>query len=157
MEKEAKIFHQNKLKSFFLFIISLLFVCGGIFITKEKTWLGWSIILFFGLSLIVSIIQFFPNATYLKLDDEGFEVKTLFRSSFTKWSEVTNFRRGNINGNKMIFFDFTEEHTKWKNEKKMAKLLSGMEGAIQSTYTISTEDLLHLMMDYKMKSLSKNS
>jgi hypothetical protein len=94
----------------------------------------------------------FPNSTYLKLTDEGFEVKGLFRSSFTKWTDVKDFREGQIKGNKMIFFDYTDNHKMWNNAKKVAKFLSGNEGAVQSSYNIKTDRLLNLMKEYKRKS-----
>lgn len=57
-----------------------------------------------------------------------------------------------LRGNKMILFDYTDENNKWKTGKKLAKFLSGKEGAFISTYTIKTEELLNLMRDYKSKS-----
>ena len=53
----------------------------------------------------------------------------------------------------MIFFDYTEEHKKWKSGKKVAKFLSGKEGVVQSSYNIKTEQLLSLMKEYKLKSM----
>lgn len=134
-----------------LLLISSVFVTIGILMLEDKTLMEWFIISFFGLGVIVSLIQFHPNASYLKLTDEGFEVKNLFRSSFTKWVDVKEFRQGHINGNKMIFFDYTDEHKKWNNGKKIAKFLSGKEGAVQSSYNISTENLIELMTKYKLE------
>ena len=119
---------------------------------NEKSVMGWLVISLFSLGIIVSLIQFLPNSSYLKLSEEGFEVKSLFKTSFTKWSHVKDFRQGHINSNKMIFFDYTTEHKKWQNGKKLSKFLSGKEGAIQSTYNIKTEELLNLMIEYKLKS-----
>jgi len=85
------------------------------------------------------------------LTDDGFEVKNLFRSSYTKWTDIKDIRKGKIKGNQMIFFDFTENHQKWNTGKKMAKSLSGKEGAIQSSYNISTDELVGLMREYLLK------
>lgn len=152
MKNKTQIFRPNKLKNFILLLGCSIFVTGGIFMLEEEPLMGWLGIVFFGLGVIVSVIQFFPNASYLKLNQEGFEVKGLFRSNFTKWSHVKDFRQGHINGNKMIFFDYTDEHKKWKSGKKLSKALSGKEGAVQSMYTIKTEELLSLMIAYKQNS-----
>lgn len=151
MKETSKTFRQNKFKNSMLFIVCLIFVIGGVFMLKDVPLKGWFVIFFFGLGVIISLIQFHPNSSYLKLNDEGFEVKSLFRTSFTKWSDVKDFRKGSLHGNKMIFFDYADEHNKWKEGKKIAKFISGKEGAIQSTYTISTEDLIELMVTYKIK------
>jgi hypothetical protein len=152
MGNETLIFRQNKWKNLLLFLISSIFVTIGFFMRNEKAVMAWVVISFFGLCLIVALIQFHPNSSYLKLTKEGFEIKSLFRTNFTKWTDIKDFRKGNINGNEMIFFDYSDEHKKWNSGKKIAKSLSGKEGAIQSTYTIKTEDLLNLMNDYKLKS-----
>ncbi|WP_408040558.1 STM3941 family protein [Tenacibaculum amylolyticum] len=139
-----------------LLLISAVFVVLGVLMLEEEPLKAWLGIIFFGLGSVVSLIQFYPNASYLKLTDDGFEVKSMFRTNFTKWSHVKDFRIGTIHSNKMIFFDYTEEHKKWDQGKKIAKLLSGKEGAIQSIYNISVDDLLQLMIEYKFKSVSKN-
>lgn len=152
MKKEPQIFRPNKLKNSILFLGCSVFVAIGVFILDKDPKIGWSSIIFFGLGVIVSLIQFYPNSTYLKLTDEGFEVKGLFRSSFTKWTDIKDFRLGQIKGNKMIFFDYTDKHKKWVNGKKVAKFLSGKEGAVQSSYNIKTDELLNLMKEFKLKS-----
>ena len=152
MKSEPKIFRPNKFKSSILFLGCSAFVAIGIFILDKDPLIGWSSIIFFGLGAIVSLIQFYPNASYLKLTDEGFEVKSLFRSSFTKWTDVRDFRAGQIRGTQMIFFDYTDKHKKWNKGKKVAKFLSGKEGAVQSSYNIKTKELLDLMKAYKVQS-----
>ena len=152
MKNEAQIFRQNKWTNFLLLLISSVFVVIGIFMVDEEPLMAWLGIVFFGFGVVVSLIQFHPNASYLKLNNDGFEVRTMFRTNFTRWADVKDFRQGHINGSKMIFFDYTDEHKKWKSGKKIAKFLSGKEGAFQSTYNIKTEELLNLMNDYKLKS-----
>ena len=152
MKNEHQIFRPNKLKNSISLLGCLVFVVIGFFILDEDPKIGWGCIFFFGLGVVVSLIQFYPNSTYLKLTDEGFEVKGLFRSSFTKWTDIKDFRQGQIKGNKMIFFDYTDLHQKSKSGKRVAKFLSGKEGAVQSIYNIKTEELLELMKKYKLKS-----
>ncbi|MCH2032353.1 MAG: hypothetical protein MK202_02440 [Tenacibaculum sp.] len=155
MYKETRIFYPNKLKTLALLSISTIFVVGGFSLIDKEPIIGWLTISFFSLGIIVSIVQFIPNSTYLKLNHEGFEVKGLFKSNFTKWIHVKDLREGSINGNKMIFFDYTEQHRKWKKGKKLSKFLSGKEGAVQSSYNIKTKVLLQLMIDYKKDSESQ--
>lgn len=153
METQSKLFRPNKSKNILLLIICLTFVSVGFFVINDKPFLKWLIILFFGIGIVVSLLQFYPNSSYLKLTEEGFEVKSLFRSHFTKWSEIDNFRLGNMSGNDMIFFDYTDEHKKWKYGKKVSKFLTKKDGAIQSSYNISTIELFDLLLLYKSKSL----
>jgi len=157
MINETKIFRPNQLKNALLFLGCSAFVAIGIFIRDSDPKIGWGCIIFFGLGVVVSLIRFFPNLTYLKLTDDGFEIKGLFRSSLTKWTDVKDFKEGQIRGNKMIFFDYTDKHKKWNNGKKVAKFLSGKEGAIHSSYSIKTKELLDLMKEYKLKSRKRGT
>lgn len=151
MNDGFQIFRSNKLKNSLLLLVCAAFVTIGVFILDNNPVIGWGSTIFFGMGLIVALIQFYPNAAYLKLTDEGFEVKSLFRSSFTKWMDIKDIRKGQIKGTKMIFFDYTDNHKKWNTGKKVAKSLSGNEGAVQSSYNISTDNLLELMRAYHLK------
>ena len=94
MNKEPQIFKLNKLKNLILFLGCSAFVVIGVFLLDKDSKIGWGSIVFFGLGVIISLIQFYPNSAYLKLTDKGFEVKGLFRSSFTKWTDIKGFRQG---------------------------------------------------------------
>ncbi len=152
MKSQTQIFRPSKWKNVGLFLGCSVFVAGAYFMLEDEPLMGWLCISFFGLGVVVSLLQFLTNYPCLILNEEGFEIKGLLRTNFTKWSEVKNFRQGHINGNKMIFFDYTQKHKKGKRGKKLAKFLSGNEGAIQSTYTIKTKELLKLIKAYKLKS-----
>ncbi len=152
MEEKAQIFRPNKWKTFILFLMCSVFVALGIFMVDEEPIIGRASIIFFGFGALIALIQFYPNSVYLKLTDEGFEVKSLFRTNFTKWTEIENLEQDSLRGNKMICFDYTEEHKKYNTEKKIGKFLLGKGGVIQSIYAIKTKDLLALMKQYKSKS-----
>jgi hypothetical protein len=148
----SKIFKLNLLKNGLLLVISLVFVFLGIYLMEEQSIAAWVGICFFGLCALVFSIQFHPKASYLKLNDEGFEVRSLFRSHFTKWSHIKNLRIGNVPGNRMIFFDFTDDYGKRSPMKKAARSLSRNKGAVPSSYVISTKELLNIMETYLQKS-----
>jgi len=152
MINDTKIFKVNNFKNLIFLLLSSAFVVIGILILQDEFLKGLLIILLFGLGVIIFLLQLHPASSHLKLTQDGFEVKMLFRSSFTKWTHVKDFEKGVMNGNKMIFFDYTSKHKKWKNGKKTAKFLSGKEGAMQSIYKISTDELVKLMIEYKLKS-----
>ncbi|WP_409433842.1 hypothetical protein ACJ3XI_04870 [Litorimonas sp. RW-G-Af-16] len=86
---------------FFLFMLWVTFyaaedVSSGVIIMR----------LIFGLGAIVLGVQALPNAAYLKLTQEGFETRALYRSHFVNWSDVESFGTTRI-GKKNLF--------SWKN------------------------------------------
>ena len=119
---------------------------------EDKPIMGILGICFFGLGGIAFLTQLLPNGYYLKLDEEGFEIKALLRTNFTHWYEVKNIRASNVRGTKMILFDYTAKHKKWKRGKKLAKFLAGKEGGLVSDYNIKSKELVNLMKEYKRNS-----
>jgi hypothetical protein len=74
--------YPSKLKSTLLLLGSLAFVVAGIWLISIGDANGLMCVGFFGLCLLVAIIQFHPKASYLHLSAEGFTVCSLFRSIF---------------------------------------------------------------------------
>jgi len=108
MKNKSKIFRRNKLKDLMIFLLFLVFVAGAYSTLGKNPMMGWFGISFFGLGATIFLIQLITNVSYLKLDAEGFEQKSLFHKKKYMWSDVKDFRKVNFRGNKSIFFDFTD-------------------------------------------------
>jgi len=153
----------RKLKTIGFLLIFFAFVYGGFSFMDEKTLLGWSCIIFFGLGAIVFIIQLIPNSSYLKLTEDGFEMRSLYRSYFTKWDEIKSFRAGSISiptyiqfgimhtKKKMVFFDYEKDHKKHRIGKAFSNALSGSQAALPDLYGMKVDDLAKLMNKWKNK------
>ena len=153
MYPQPQIFKKKKGKLALLALLTPLLIWGGYLMLDDEPLIGWIGIILFGLAELGLLVQLLlPNAYYLKITEEGFEVKSLFRTQLTKWDEIKGLRKGSLQGNKMIMYDYTGKHRKWKNGKKVAKFLAGKEGALLSDYTIKTDELLALMEEYKRRS-----
>lgn len=113
--------------------------------------MGWLATVFFGLCLLVFMIQLIPGSTELKLTNEGFETTNLFRKNLTKWQDVKRFKIGYLEQNKTIMFDYVKEHKKYQTGKLIAKKLSGSHGALPTTYGLKANDLLDILNEWKNK------
>jgi hypothetical protein len=91
-------------------VTSLLFVAGGIFILKEEVLKGWLITLFFGVCFLIFVIQLIPGSIQLTLTKEGFTTTSLFRSHFTEWSDIDQFKVGYVGKSKFVKFDYKANH-----------------------------------------------
>lgn len=67
--KTPLILHYGKLKNTILLVISALFVYLGINLIETSLWIGMLNIVFFGLCSLIALINFFPNASYLKNEE----------------------------------------------------------------------------------------
>ena len=121
-------------------LIFLVFVTTGFSIFGKDLLMGVLGILFFGLGATIIFIQLITNASYLKLNNEGFEERTLLKTKSFRWKDVSNFEIRSFRWNKRIHFDHIDKfgNNNWRS--------------IVSTYTIKTPDLIELMKEYKKKS-----
>lgn len=152
MKEEAKILRPKKLKTIVLLMICILFVILGIFIIEKNSFKAWFVIIFFSLGVIIFVIQLIPNSSYLKLTKNQFEIRSLFKSSYTKWSDVEIFKTGYIRQSEMVMFDFSKDHKKHNIGKTIAKFLTSNEGALPNTYGMKATDLAELMNKWKSES-----
>lgn len=142
MQNLPLILRPGKLKNTILILISIAFICMGIALMEKNLWAAILIIFLFGISLIVFSINLIPNTSYLKVDKQGFEMKTLFRTTFIPWQAVSNFTTKQIFLNKLVMFDIDE---KFLETSKM----KSKQGAFPDTYGMSAKKLATLLNDYK--------
>ncbi len=151
MKAEKKIYRPKNPKTILLGLVSGALMVGGTFIIPEEPIKGWLITSFFGLCLLVFIVQLIPGSTELKLTEEGFEMTSLFRKSVTKWTDVKSFKVGYVAQNKTIKFDFVDDHKEHMTGKIIAKQLSGNHGALPTTYGLEASELLKILNEWKNK------
>src|SRR5690606_27493214 len=71
--------------------ISAVFVWIGLRIMGTHALVAWSCIVFFGLCGVLAVLNLLPGASRLVLDDDGFEIVSLFRRSRVRWRDVARF------------------------------------------------------------------
>lgn len=112
---------------------------------------GWFVALFFSICTVVFIVIFLPNSSYLRITNQGFEIRSLYRSNFTNWNEVKEFGYGYVGGKKMVVFNYSPSHSKFQTTKNVAKTLTSIEGALPDIYGKSPEELAQLLNELKEK------
>jgi hypothetical protein len=138
-------------------LICLVFVVIGFFMARgnEPFW-GWANMIFFGLGLLVSIAARLPNASYLKLDSEGFTMCSLYRKHTFRWRDVRDFTVGYVSVNKMVLFDFEPSYKQSAILRSINVDLSGAEAGLPDNYGMKYEELAELMNRYKAASKLQN-
>jgi len=148
MKNPPVILKPGKGKSILLFIVSIVFVCLGIALWESNKILAVFTVVFFGLCLLVFIINLIPDASYLKIDDHGIEMKNLFKSTFIPWNAVSGFRTKNVFLNTMVVFDL-DQHLPETSGTKIKT------GAFPDTYGRSGKKLAAFLNEQKEKFDSK--
>lgn len=136
---QSIIYPASRVKAGIMLAGSLAFVAFGIWILPRDSTLGWSCIGLFGLFSVVFLAMLRPGAVTLTLNEQGFEMKSLFNSRMTHWTEVEYFTEANINHSKMIGVMFREGSPRYS---KVSGALAGFHTVIPMTYAIKRDALL---------------
>lgn len=144
MQNLPLILKPSKIKNIILILISVGFISLGITLLEKNMLIAVLNIVFFGICLIIFIINMIPNSSYLTIDEKGIEMKNLFRTTFIPWQAVSGFKTKFIFVNKMVTFTIDE---KLLESSKM----KGKTGAFPDTYGMSANNLANLLNEYKAK------
>jgi hypothetical protein len=125
------------------------FCAGSLFMIRDGEALGWFPLVFFGLCTLVLALDLIPGASYLKLDPEGFTVRSLFRSSWIAWGEIEGFAPGRVGANRGVVFDLVPGSKRAPRLRRVNAAISGAECALPDTYGLSCERLADLLNEWK--------
>jgi hypothetical protein len=135
--------------------LGLFLGCAAFVVAALVTWkgefMGWFAVCFFGLGLVLPIVQMMPNASYLLLTEDGFESCSLYRTWKVSWDEIEFFGTVNIGHNNMVAFNFSDRYDRSKFSSRLASIIAGYEGALPDTYGMKADDLARLMSEWKTR------
>src|SRR5271170_1776939 len=69
-----------------------LFAAVGVSMVGDKAPWGWPVLLLFLVGAIVAVTHLLPGAGSLTLENNSFEVKSLFRRHRVRWQDATGFK-----------------------------------------------------------------
>lgn len=153
-EGNRLLLRPSKIGTLGLLLVCSLFVAIGVWMGSRNELMGWFVASFFGLGIIVAAVQFLPNASYLLLTADGFEIRTLYRTSFRFWNEVEYFSTVTVKHNgmavkSMVAITFAEHYDKAKMMRGISRAIAGCEGALPDTYGMKAEQLAELLNEWK--------
>ncbi|HEY3636351.1 MAG TPA: hypothetical protein VGK95_14975 [Caldimonas sp.] len=122
------------------------FVAGGVFVLPTKPVAAYAAIVFFGLGVVVALVNLLPGSSYLELEQRGFTMCTFFRKSFHRWEDVAAFFPLSVEGTKpMVALRYAPSYQGARAIRRFATQLTGAEGALPDTYGMSAADLAALL------------
>jgi hypothetical protein len=142
--------------------ILLVFVCAGFVaagFSMVKTaaaptdrLMGWSAIAFFGCGMIVGVLQLVPRASYLRISADGLLVRSLWRNTLYRWSDIDEFgvaefstvHHGLKQRHRMVGFNFSRSYLarhKTARLKRLNRQLVGFDTALPDNYSYDCAEL----------------
>ncbi len=135
-------------KSVLLLLVgSAAFVAGAFVILPGHPAAAYGGMAFFGLGVVVALIQLLPGSSYLDVDERGFTTCTMFRKGFVPWTDVAEFYPCDIppSRRKLVAYRFAPGYTPHATVRKVLSAVAGAEAALPDTYGRSADDLARLL------------
>ncbi len=116
---------------------------------------GLSCTILFGLGSIVFTLQLFTNASCLRLTEEGFVIRSLFRTHpLIPWHQVSNFRVGTLppHGMRMVIYDSNSPAKQALRD--FSRELVGASDGLPNSYGMKHAALAELMNTWRHRAVS---
>ena len=137
----AEVLRPSPLKWLTMVALSAAFVWIGAIIRGTHPLAGWSCIVFFGLCGAIGVLNLLPDASRLLVDDDGFEIRSLFRASRVRWADVARLGTMRVGVNTLVGFDFVDGYRGGDRLRRLNRNLSGFQGALPDTYGLKAAAL----------------
>lgn len=110
MEPEVPMaLHSSRLKWLLVLLGSSIFVAVGISALATEKLMILAII-FFGLGVVISLVQILPNASNLKLTTAGMLTRSLYKEHKINWRDVAEFGVMRIGLQRKVAWRYTAEY-----------------------------------------------
>lgn len=136
--------YPSRLRLIWLLLGCSIFVAIGIWMGIEGESFGYVGAAFFGLGVPVSLIQMIPGAGFLHIDAGGFTSSSLFRKHKLAWSDIDEFYVVWIGHHRFVGLNFASTYDRSRTARKVAKAISGCEGALDP-YGMRAAELAELL------------
>jgi hypothetical protein len=153
--------YPSRIKWVLTFLASMAFVAAGVFIFRHSRSARDEILAaltmcFFGLGMILSVLQLVPGSSYLRLDPEGILIRACWRQRKFRWGDLGDFGVFRPNRllpfQRLVGFRFSEAYVGSKVEEKLRKVnlsICKWEGSLPENYGYSTEKLASLIKEFR--------
>lgn len=156
MEPEVE-FRASRVRALWLILACLGFVAVGIWAGRSGARAGWVALAFFGVCLLVAIVQVVTaGRTFLKLDRRGFTmVQWGGRRHEVSWSDIESFWAANLIWTKVIAVRYSPSYQNAHEARSVVRLLTraqgvgGFDGIIPNQYTDRPETICAALNEWK--------
>jgi hypothetical protein len=132
--------------------ISVVFVAIGVLMMREPEHRLVASLLagFFGLGVITALVNLHPRASYLTLNERGFEFSSLFRRKFIAWGDVQEFVPISMHRNDFVGFFYAPTGNA-PAMRRVSSFVTGIEAMLPDTYGHSNVELARLLNELRRK------
>lgn len=147
MNLPERVLRQSRMKWVAVLLACTFPLTSGLTMRHESPVTGWSMIVLFGLGVIVSGVALLPSSGYLRLTPDGFGQRVLFRTSLESWRHIDHFE--SAAGSVGVVYE--PDYAPAANLRKTNRSLLGVDGVLADTYGMKADALAALMNDWLRK------
>ncbi len=109
-------------------------------------WAGWFLVVVFGPSAVVLALALRPQSNTLAIDDDGYTVHSVFRSTRVPWSDVERVGAVDATHGRRVAIRFTASRAgTMADAAALAAALGGFHCILPLDYGIGADDVAELM------------
>lgn len=146
-DKQVLVLISRPLKWIAIFVMCFLFTVCGITMIVSGVFAGYFVAAVFGPGSVLGGIQLHPRSSYLRVQSDGFIIRSLFRDGFIGWHDVEGF--GTTEDRKHVIFDYSESYERHQALRIISSGIAGGEGMLPDTYGLKAEELARLLNEAK--------
>ena len=135
---QERVFRTSKAKALLLIVGAGLFVWGGIYMTTDRPFLGWLVVLLFGACALAGVALLVTGGASLRLDEEGFELVGALKRSRFLWRDIESIHMAKIRGASVIALNYKSGDVR---RSQVSRSLVGMDATIGNIYNVPLKDL----------------
>ena len=91
-------------------------------------------ILFFGVGGLVALVQFVPNSSFLQVSPDGLTIRTMWRNTFYRWSDIQSFGVAS-SFQRSVGLNFSSTYPGGARKlRDFLRSMTGFEGALPDNY-----------------------
>ena len=162
----TEVLHPRKLKWTLVLLASAGFVAIGLAMMRDPDvqprFMVYLTIGFFGLCGLAALLQLIPGSSYLRLTPDGLTMRTMWRDTTYRWSDIERFGVGQfatIHGpfrqkHRMIGIDFVPGYPLGGVARQLTRVssgISGFQGALPDNYGRDYEELAAYLNQLKAR------
>jgi hypothetical protein len=147
----------SRKKWLLVFLGSAVFAAGGVWMVEKGASGGWFVLIVFAVFAIIAGLMLVPSAGSLKLDRDGFEATSLFRSHRVRWQDATSFTPVAIppSMQKMVCYD--NASLAGGALAKVNVAIAGHNAALPDSYGLAVDELARLMAQWRARAVGETA
>ncbi len=119
------------------FMFAIFAAAGGAMAALDRPG-GWTVLVASGLALVPVAAAAHKNAFFLRLDADGFTVRSFWRGRHCPWRAVDEFR-------------LVQPHAAWRVGWSVTRSLRAPDGVLPDGYGMEAEALAELMTEWRAR------